>query len=58
MTREEILNGLKSGKTLVIDRSDAPELKIVMKLQDEGYVTTELRQIDDQSSQLRVRYIK
>jgi hypothetical protein len=53
---EDILPGLKAGKTLVIDRKDSPALPIVMKLQEEGLVTTELIQLDEQSSCLKVRW--
>lgn len=55
MTREEILDGLRAGKTLCIDRRDSPALPIVMDLQAEGLATTELVQQDEQSSVLKVR---
>lgn len=32
MTREEIVTGLKAGRTLVIDRRDSPVLPIVEEL--------------------------
>lgn len=57
MQREEIIEGLKSGKILNIVRKDAPELPIVLDLENEGLVTTELKQIDEQSSCLRVKWI-
>lgn len=56
MTREEIIAGLKAGRTLCCDRRDAPDLPIVMDLQNEGLVTTELVQLDEQSSVLKVRW--
>ena len=58
MTRDEIVAGLRQGRVLVIDRRDSPALPIVMELQDEGLVTTELVQYDEQSSGLRVKWIQ
>lgn len=54
MTRDEIVAGLRAGRVLVIDRRDSPALPIVMDLEREGLVTTQLRQHDEQSSDLRV----
>lgn len=54
MTREEVVAGLRAGRTLVIERRDSPVLPIVMDLEREGLVTTELRQHDEQSSDLKV----
>lgn len=54
MTRDEIVAGLQAGRVLVIDRRDSPALPIVMDLEREGLVTTQLRQHDEQSSDLRV----
>jgi hypothetical protein len=56
MTKEEIIVGLQKGRTLVIDRRDAPELPWVLELERKGKVTTELHQIDEQSSCLKVRW--
>ena len=57
MTRDEIVAGLRQGRVLVIDRRDSPALPIVMELQDEGLVTTELVQYDEQSSGLRIKWM-
>ncbi len=56
MTREEIIKGLKSGCTLVIDRKDAPELPICLKLESEGLVKQEFIQYDEQSSAVKFRW--
>jgi hypothetical protein len=57
VTRDEIEAGLRAGRTLIIDRKDAEELPIVMEMQNEGIVTTELVQHDEQSSSLRVKWV-
>jgi hypothetical protein len=56
LTREQIISYLKAGRTLNIDRCDAPELKDVLELQRQGLVTTRLIEIDDQSSVLKVKW--
>lgn len=56
MTREELEAGLKAGKTLLVPRRDAPELAIILELQEEGKVTTKVLQVDEQSSLLQVRW--
>lgn len=56
MNKEEIIEGLKAGKTLVVDRRDSPALPILLKLQDEGLVTQEFIQYDEQSSALKWRW--
>jgi len=56
MTKEEIIAGLKAGRTLCIDRKDSPALPIALELESEGKVTTELIQLDEQSSVLKVRW--
>lgn len=55
MTRDQILEGLRSGRVLCIDRRDTPELPIVLELERDGLVTTRLVQLDEQSSVLKVR---
>lgn len=55
-SRGDIIAGLQAGKTLCIDRKDSPVLPIVLKLQEEGFVTTKLVQLDEQSSVLKVRW--
>ena len=55
-TREQIIAGLKAGRTLCMDRKDAPELDDLLDLQSQGFVTSELVQIDDQSSVAKWRW--
>lgn len=55
MDRDEILDGLRKGRTLNINRRDSPVLPIVLELEREGLVTTEIVQIDSQSSEMKVR---
>lgn len=56
MTREEIIAGLKAGRTLNIDRRDSPAIPIVEALEAEGLVIARLVELDDQSSVLKVRW--
>jgi hypothetical protein len=55
MTRDEILIGLRAGRTLCIDRRDSPALPIALSLESEGLASTELVQLDEQCSVLKVR---
>lgn len=57
MTREQMIEGLKSGKTLNVDRCDAPELPELWELEKQGLVTSKLKEIDEQSSVLKFRWI-
>lgn len=41
-TRDQIIDGLKDGKVMNVDRSDAPELKDLRELEKEGFVTCEV----------------
>lgn len=50
LSREEIIEGLKSGRALMVDRKDAPELLDLTDLEREGLVTSQLIEIDEQSS--------
>jgi len=53
----EVIRGLQAGKTLWIDRKDSPVLPIVMALESEGLVTTELLDYkEEQYSVLKVRW--
>jgi hypothetical protein len=54
LTREEVLEGLRAGKALVITRRDSPTLPIVEDLAAEGLVDIKFRQHDEQSSDMRV----
>lgn len=55
-TRDELLAGLKAGRTLVVDRCDAPELPDLLDLEREGHVTSQLVEHDQQSSALKFRW--
>lgn len=56
MTREEIVEGLMAGRTLALDRRDAPELEDLLALEREGLVTQEFVQHDEQSSCIKWRW--
>lgn len=56
MNREQIIAGLQAGRTLVIDRKDAPALPICLELETEGLVTQEFVQYDEQSSAIKFRW--
>jgi hypothetical protein len=55
-TKEQIIAGLKAGRTLMMDRRDAPEFEDLLELQAQGLVTSELVVFDEQSSALRWRW--
>jgi len=55
-TKEQIIAGLKAGRTLMMDRKDAPEYADLLELQEQGLVTSELVVFDEQSSALRWRW--
>lgn len=52
-TKEQIIEGLKAGHALMIDRKDAPELQDLLEMEREGLVTSRLIVFDEQSSALR-----
>lgn len=56
LTKEQIIAGLKAGKTLNVDRKDAPELQDLFELQEQGIVESRLVEIDEQSSVLKFRW--
>jgi hypothetical protein len=56
LTKDQIIAGLKAGRTLNIVRRDAPELKDVLDLEANGLVSTRLVEIDDQFSVLKARW--
>jgi hypothetical protein len=56
LTREQIISGLKAGRTLNVDRRDAPELDDLRELERRGLVESRLVEIDDQSSVLKFRW--
>lgn len=55
-TKDEIIAGLKAGRTLNVDRRGAPELVDLQALEAEGLVTSKLVVIDEQSSVLKFRW--
>lgn len=55
-TKEQIIEGLKAGRTLTVDRRDAPELNDLFALEKEGLVTQEFVQFDEQSSAVKWRW--
>lgn len=56
MTKEQLIDGLKAGRTLIVDRRDAPELDDLFELEKQGLVTQQFVEIDDQSSAVRWRW--
>jgi hypothetical protein len=55
-TKEQIIEGLKAGRTLIMDRRDAPEFVDLLELRAQGLVTSELVVVDEQSSALVWRW--
>jgi hypothetical protein len=56
LTKEQIIAGLKAGRTLCVDRKDAPELEDLYELQRQGLVTSQLIELDEQSSVLKWKW--
>lgn len=56
LSREQIIAGLRAGRTLNVDRRDAPELADLRELERHGLVKSRLVEIDDQSSLLEFRW--
>lgn len=56
-TKEQLIAGLKAGRTLVMDRRDAPELDDLLELERQGLVTQQFVVYDEQSSAVRWRWI-
>ena len=52
-TKEQLIAGLKAGRTLVMDRCDAPELDDLLELEKQGLVTQEFVVFDEQSSAIK-----
>lgn len=52
-TKEQIIEGLKAGRKLIMDRKDAPEYDDLLDLERQGLVVAEFIVIDNQSSVLR-----
>lgn len=55
-TKDQIISGLKTGKTLVLDRRDAPEFADLLDLERQGLVTRRLVEFDEQSSAIKWRW--
>ena len=55
-TKEQIIEGLKAGRTFNVDRRDAPELVDLWEMEAQGLVVSRLVQIDEQSSVLKFRW--
>jgi hypothetical protein len=53
LSREQIIVGLQAGRTLNVDRRDAPELVDLLELERQGLVQSRLVEIDEQSSVLK-----
>lgn len=54
-SREEMIHGLFQGRTLCVDRRDAPELDDLLEWERQGLVTSELTVLDEQSSVLKFK---
>lgn len=54
--KEELLEGFQAGRTLIVQRKDDPNLPFLRQLEREGKVTSELVQIDEQTSKLKFRW--
>jgi hypothetical protein len=54
-SRDELLEGLEAGRTLIVQRRDDPNLPLIQSLEREGLAETRMFQIDEQSSVLKVR---
>lgn len=53
---EQMIEGLKKGRVLVVDRIDAPELFDLQELEARGMVESEVVLIDDQSTAIKYRW--
>jgi len=56
ITLDDAIAGLKAGRTLVIDRKDAPLLPDMLRLESEGKVTSEFIEYDEQGSLIKFRW--
>jgi hypothetical protein len=53
LTKDQMIAGLKAGRTLNVDRKDAPELPELLELEARGLVVSRVVEIDEQSSVLK-----
>jgi hypothetical protein len=58
LTKEQIITGLKAGRSLMVDCRDAPELEDLLALEAEGLVESKLITFDEQSSALKFTWKK
>lgn len=58
ISREQLIAGLKAGRTAVVDRRDAPELQDLLELERKGLVKSRLVEHDEQSSALKFTWLK
>lgn len=58
MTRQQAMVGFKAGRTLVIDRRDAPLLPWLLRQVDAGVLTMEFIEYDEQSSAMKFQLAK
>ena len=49
-TKEQMIEGLKAGKCLRVDRKDAPELPELLEMEEQGLVRSKLVEVDEQYS--------
>ena len=56
MKKEEIVEGLKSGRRLICDRKDAKELPMLLEMEEQGLIKSRLLEYDEQSSALEFRW--
>lgn len=57
-TRDQLIEGLKAGRSLMVDRKDAPELEDLLEMEREGLVESKLITFDEQSSALKFTWRK
>lgn len=55
-SKEELIAGLKAGKVACVDRRDAPELQDLIALERDGLVTSQVIEIDEQSTVIKFRW--
>lgn len=55
-TKEQIITGLKSGRSFRVDRRDAPELPELLEMERQGLVTSKLVEVEEQYSYLEFRW--
>jgi hypothetical protein len=56
LTVDQMIASLKAGRTLCVDRRDAPGLPELLEMEAQGLVESRLVEIDEQSSVLKFRW--